>query len=286
MQIVSHAYHEVLSGNGNKYCELADVSHKQLLFAKKYVHKLKRDLEIQQIKNVELEQQVLELRKKLNYQSDENYRLIETLEKEQRKILVSNAMPYRNNSTQKRHRIIKYGLVISSIALNVGLAVAAIILTKSNVADSVISKRENRLVEPPVVPQKVVVEELIPPKPKLTTHQPLELTKLVGEWTVFQPIDQPPYIAIRNQTGSYIVQRCDLNFYYYANMTQQRTLLPANLRFIHQQQNFGVYNIAYGIGSERDHWVNSQSIKINREYFSNTSFLDSNKELQQYCGRG
>ena len=128
------------------------------------------------------------------------------------------------------------------------------------------------MIEPPVVAQKVVFEELIPPKQELTPHRPIELTRIVGEWTLFQPIVQPPYIAIRNQAGSYIVQRCNRHFYYYVNMTQQRTALPANLRFMYQQQNFLVFNIGYGIGSERDHWVHSQSIKINREYFSNTSF--------------
>lgn len=45
-------------------------------------------------------------------------------------------------------------------------------------------------------------------------------------------------------------------------------------------------SVVYGIGSERDLWVHSQSIKINREYFSNTSFLNTNKILQQRCNNG
>lgn len=286
MQLISHAYNEILCGNGNNLCKLTNVNHEKILLAKKYAQKLKQELELQQIKNVELEKQVLELRKKLDHQSSENKRLTETLESEQRKNIVSTVIPYENKMRKKRYRIIKYGLFISSVAFNIGLAVAAITLLNSNDTESVISKRENRLIEPPVVAQKVVSEELIPPKQELTTHRPIELTRVVGEWTLFQPIDQPPYIAIRNQAGSYIVQRCDLHFYYYANMTQQRTSLPANLRFMHQQQNFLVYSIDYGIGAERDHWVNSQSIKINREYFSNKSFLNSNEVLQQYCGRG
>ncbi|PSV32946.1 MULTISPECIES: DnaJ domain-containing protein [unclassified Photobacterium] len=286
MQLISHAYNEVLCGNGNRHCELTHINHEKILLTKKYAEKVKQELALQKRKNVELEQQVLELRKKLEHQSCENKRLTETLEKKQRKKIVSTVLPYENKTWEKRYRIIKYGLVISSVVLNVGLAVAAITLTKSNVVDRVIFKRENRLIEPSLVPQKVAVEELISPKPELTTHRPIELTQIVGEWTLFQPTDQPPYIAIRNQVGSYIVQRCDRHFYYYVNMTQQRTALPANLRFMYQQQNFLVYNIAYGIGSERDHWVNSQSIKINREYFSNTSFLNTNKILQQRCDNG
>ncbi|KJG34386.1 molecular chaperone DnaJ [Photobacterium angustum] len=285
MQLISHAYNEVLCGNGNKHCELIHINHDKILLTKKYAEKLKQELELQKIDNIELEKQILELRKKLDHQSCENKRLTETLEREQRKNIVSTVMPYENKAKEKRYRIIKIGLAISSVALNIGL-VAAITLLNSNDTKKITSKIESRLIEPVVTPQKVAVEERIPPKAKLTTHRSLELTQVVGEWSLFQPIDQPPYIAIRNQAGSYIVQRCDLHFDYYANMTQQRTSLPANLRFMHQQQNFLVYSIDYGIGSERDHWVNSQSIKINREYFSNKSFLNSNEVLQQYCGRG
>lgn len=165
------------------------------------------------------------------------------LEREQRKNIVSIVLPYENKAKEKRYRIIKFGLAISSVALNIVLAVAAITILNSNDTESVISKRENRLIEPPVVAQKVVFEELIPPKQELTTHRAIELTRIVGEWTLFQPIDQPPYIAIRNQAGSYIVQRCNRHFYYYVNMTQQRAALPANLRFMYQQQNFLVFNI-------------------------------------------
>ena len=101
MQLISHAYNEVLCGNGNKHYELIHINHDKILLTKKYAEKLKQELELQKINNIELEKQILELRKKLDHQSCENKRLTETLEREQRKNIVSTVMPYENKAKKK-----------------------------------------------------------------------------------------------------------------------------------------------------------------------------------------
>ncbi|KJG07827.1 hypothetical protein UB33_02685 [Photobacterium angustum] len=47
------------------------------------------------------------------------------------KNIVNTVLPYENKAKEKRYRIIKFGLAISSVALNIGLAVAAITLLNS-----------------------------------------------------------------------------------------------------------------------------------------------------------
>ncbi len=111
----------------------------------------------------------------------------------------------------------------------------------------------------------------------------IELTNSINQWELSTLTANKPYIAIRNKAGSYIVSSCDKQFYYYANLMQQRAHLPPNLAFIKHYQNFAVYHIGYGMGSQKDHWVNSQSIKVNREYFSNVNFEQMQQALKSRC---
>ncbi|WP_347337942.1 J domain-containing protein [Photobacterium angustum] len=41
MQLISHAYNEILCGNGNNLCKLTNVNHEKILLTKKYAQKLK-----------------------------------------------------------------------------------------------------------------------------------------------------------------------------------------------------------------------------------------------------
>lgn len=63
MQLISHAYNEVLYGN--KHCKLIHINHEKILLTKKYAEKLKQDLEHQKINNIELEQKNLRIKKKI-----------------------------------------------------------------------------------------------------------------------------------------------------------------------------------------------------------------------------
>ncbi|WP_305465072.1 J domain-containing protein [Photobacterium leiognathi] len=287
MQLVTLAYNEILQGNGSKICE--SVINEKLILTKKYAQKLKQELESQRTKSVDLEQQILDLRKSLNKEKNENKNLAEQLKNETAKTLVHDISPAEINKSEKSPRF-KYGIVYSSILLNILLAVLVITLfnaqstplvDENNTNDVLVTKIEQP--QPKLIEQKQV--KVAEPAKEKTAIEVIniELTNSINQWKLSRLTANKPYIAIRNKAGSYIVSSCDKRFYYYANLTQQRAHLPPNLAFIKHYQNFSVYHIGYGMGSQKDHWLNSQSIKVNREYFSNVNFEQMQQALKSRC---
>ncbi|PSV23757.1 molecular chaperone DnaJ [Photobacterium leiognathi subsp. mandapamensis] len=287
MQLITSAYNEILQGNGNKTCE--SVSSDKLILTKKYAQKLKQELEIQRTKNVELEQQILDLRKSLNNETKNNKKITEQLKQEMAKTLIHPIATNENNQEKKSSRF-KYGIVYSSIALNILLVVIVSVFINTepvasvdeiksiNPSVNVIEKETIRLADKKE--RNVVTPEQVTPVDEIIA---IALTDKVNQWQLFTSSNNKFYIAVRNQSGSYIVSNCDGQVYYYANLTQQRSHLSPNLAFMQHYQNFSVYRINYGMGSQKDHWLNSQGIKVNREYFTNLNFEQMQQELKSSC---
>ncbi|WP_223824273.1 hypothetical protein [Candidatus Enterovibrio escicola] len=87
---------------------------------------------------------------------------------------------------------------------------------------------------------------------------------LLGSYTV----SNKPYISIRSDKGSYIVNACAGKFTLYINKHFKPLRVAANLIYLRQNQHFHVYQIPYGQGSSPESWLQSRKLQINKEYFT------------------
>ncbi|MEC6822336.1 J domain-containing protein [Photobacterium piscicola] len=92
-----------------------------------------------------------------------------------------------------------------------------------------------------------------------------------------------PYIAVRSINGSYIVKDCQGTFSYYSNRTHNTAHVPVNLIFSTNDRQFSVYRIPYGNGSSEQQWLNSKSLVINDNIFSNNGYQSSALALASVC---
>ncbi|SKC32297.1 Chaperone protein DnaJ [Photobacterium piscicola] len=92
-----------------------------------------------------------------------------------------------------------------------------------------------------------------------------------------------PYIAVRSINGSYIVKDCQGTFSYYSNRIHNTAHVPVNLIFSTNDRQFSVYRIPYGNGSSEQQWLNSKSLVINDNIFSNNGYQSSALALASVC---
>ncbi|MGF1767181.1 hypothetical protein L4D06_07320 [Enterovibrio makurazakiensis] len=112
----------------------------------------------------------------------------------------------------------------------------------------------------------------------------LKLTQKTGIWSLASYTESnKPYIAIRSDNGSYIVNDCSGDFSLYLNEPYKPLRVAANLIYQHQNQHFHVYRIPYGQGSSAKSWIQSRKLKINEEFFTSKSFKSSRLELLDQC---
>ncbi|WP_028024140.1 hypothetical protein [Enterovibrio calviensis] len=112
----------------------------------------------------------------------------------------------------------------------------------------------------------------------------LKLTQQTGIWSLASYTESnQPYIAIRSDNGSYIVNDCSGDFRLYLNKPYKPLRVAANLIYQHQNQHFHVYRIPYGQGSSPKSWTQSRKLKINEEYFTSQAFTSSRVELLDQC---
>ncbi|WP_407333011.1 hypothetical protein [Enterovibrio sp. 27052020O] len=112
----------------------------------------------------------------------------------------------------------------------------------------------------------------------------LKLTQRTGVWALASYTESDkPYIAIRSENGSYIVNDCSGDFRLYLNEPLKPLRVAANLIYQHQNQHFHVYKIPYGQGSSPESWLQSRKLKINEEFFTSKSFKTSRVALIGQC---
>ncbi|PSV18121.1 hypothetical protein C0W59_02460 [Photobacterium kishitanii] len=110
------------------------------------------------------------------------------------------------------------------------------------------------------------------------------MTDTVGLWQQrYYEGTRQPYIAVRSLNGSYIVKDCQGTFSYYSNRSHNMARVPANLIFSANDRQFSVYRIPYGNGSSDQQWLNSQSLSINNNIFSNNGYKSSSLALAAVC---
>ncbi|WP_394213020.1 hypothetical protein [Enterovibrio calviensis] len=112
----------------------------------------------------------------------------------------------------------------------------------------------------------------------------LKLTQKTGVWSLASYTESDkPYIAIRSDNGSYIVNDCTGDFRLYLNEPLKPLRVAANLIYQHQNQHFHVYKIPYGQGSSPESWLQSRKLEINEELFTSKSFRTSRVALVNQC---
>ncbi len=112
----------------------------------------------------------------------------------------------------------------------------------------------------------------------------LKLTDRSGIWSLSAYTgSQKPYIAIRSENGSYVVNDCSGHFMFYFNQALKPLRVAANLIYSHQNQYFHVYKIPYGQGSSSESWLQSRKLEINAEYFTSQEFDSSRDSLLKEC---
>ncbi|PSU96794.1 J domain-containing protein [Photobacterium kishitanii] len=110
------------------------------------------------------------------------------------------------------------------------------------------------------------------------------MTDTVGLWQQrYYEGTRQPYIAVRSLNGSYIVKDCQGTFSYYSNRSHNTSRVSANLIFSANDRQFSVYRIPYGNGSSDQQWLNSQSLSINNNIFSNNGYKSSSLALAAVC---
>ncbi|EOD78389.1 hypothetical protein D515_02960 [Grimontia indica] len=155
--------------------------------------------------------------------------------------------------------------------------------------------------EPEVTPPKVTVVHAKPKSPIAADNEPatedntpvmsealrkpfLQLTNKTGVWSLASYTEtERPYIAIRSDNGSYIVNDCSGEFRLYLNEPFKPLRVAANLIYLHQNQHFHVYKIPYGQGSSAESWLQSRKLQINDELFTSEAFRDSRSALLEKC---
>ncbi len=106
----------------------------------------------------------------------------------------------------------------------------------------------------------------------------------VGSWQQrYYEGTRQPYIAVRSLNGSYIVKDCQGTFSYYSNRSHNTTHVPVNLIFSANDRQFAVYRIPYGNGSSDQQWLDSYSVSINNNIFSNHGYKSSALALAAVC---
>lgn len=131
---------------------------------------------------------------------------------------------------------------------------------------------------------KSVIEREIKVKDSGILQPFLELIEHSGVWSLasYQGTNQP-YIAIRSDKGSYVVNDCSGAFTFYLNQTYKPLRVAANLIYSHQNQQFHVYKIPYGQGASPHSWLQSRKLQINDDYFTSEQFGFSRAALVQHC---
>ncbi|OBU18394.1 hypothetical protein AYY19_00495 [Photobacterium aquimaris] len=113
------------------------------------------------------------------------------------------------------------------------------------------------------------------------------LTDTVGQWQQrYYEGTRQPYIAVRSVNGSYIVKDCQGTFSYYSNRSRHSARVAANLIYSTNDHQFAVYRIPYGNGSTDRQWLNSKSVSINNNIFSNNGYKSSALALASVCRNG
>lgn len=113
------------------------------------------------------------------------------------------------------------------------------------------------------------------------------LTDTVGQWQQrYYEGTRQPYIAVRSTNGSYIVKDCQGTFSYYSNRSHHSANVAANLIYSTNDHQFAVYRIPYGNGSTERQWLNSKSVSINNNIFSNNGYKSSSLALASVCRNG
>lgn len=155
--------------------------------------------------------------------------------------------------------------------------------------ETVLTQQKSRVIYAPFTKEqeedvKNILENAEPVKERIYSLPFLELTDRAGIWSLSAYTGtKQPYIAIRSDNGSYVVNDCSGNFTFYSNQVFKPLRVAANLIYSHQNQYFHVYQIPYGQGSSPQSWLQSRKLQINEEYFTSQEFASSRDSLVKEC---
>ena len=290
MQMLNMAYQQVIKGCGNKLC--SDIIFKQedknsQNFKNKIIELVKEKEKLQALleqhkQNVEhafsagekSTQQTLILLQVTNNQLNKQLVLL-------RRQIEEDG---NNNSLSKKANK-KYRFIIMFIILSIIITVAGGVWyyqTQHQQRQSFVSTS---------VPITTQVKNVIATQPTTVEYvdtmnnaDKIMIMNTTGLWQQrYYEGTRQPYIAVRSINGSYIVKDCQGTFSYYSNRLHNTTHISANLIFSANDRYFSVYRIPYGNGSSNQQWLESKSLSINSNIFSNKGYKSSALALAAVC---
>ncbi|MCP4954352.1 MAG: J domain-containing protein [Photobacterium aquimaris] len=293
MKMLNLAYQQVIQGNGNQKCaeipfgsdDNADVPQQNTAVLKEKIRTLiKEKAHLQAL--IEQNQQQLThaynagencAREALVLLQTTNSRLNEQLLVLQRQIDSDTTSAHGANKGVKS----LYIVIIASLIIIVALIVWFIWHYKTQ------HLQPQSLPSIPVT-TPVSVVSVTPSQSTVIEHTETEnnverimLTDTVGLWQQrYYEGTRQPYIAVRSANGSYIVKDCQGTFSYYSHHSAR---VAANLIYSTNDHQFAVYRIPYGNGSTDQQWLNSKSVSINNNIFSNNGYKSSSLALASVC---
>ena len=294
MRILSLAYQQVSKGNGNKKCSEVTIQ---------------RDLN-----NKAQQQQTVDLKKQVTLLIKEKTQLQALIERYQQEV----GHAYNAGENRARQTLVLLQTTNNGLNEQLVLLQRQIDSSKSNgcLSENTFKKKCIAMVSAALViimlagggiwyyqaqhsPSLVLLPVPVTVQVKsVSTTQPatvanvdvvnnadkIMMTDTVGLWQQrYYEGTRQPYIAVRSIDGSYIVKDCEGTFSYYFNRTHHSTRVPANLIFSANDRQFSVYRIPYGNGSSHQQWLNSQSLSINKNIFSNNGYKSSSLALAAVC---
>ncbi len=106
----------------------------------------------------------------------------------------------------------------------------------------------------------------------------------LGQWQLRYYMNSfIPYIAIKNEQGSFIVSNCDADFFYYLHRPTRPLRIAANLEYVRQEEERFVYQIRYGNGASVQSWQKAKLLRFDQDSFKNTQFTDALNQLKVQC---
>ncbi|RXJ74241.1 hypothetical protein CS022_04040 [Veronia nyctiphanis] len=106
----------------------------------------------------------------------------------------------------------------------------------------------------------------------------------VKYWTlIHDKALEKPYIALSNLEGSVVVLDCDEKFRLYLYEEAKPVKLSANLEFSHEADDYFVYDIRYGNGTNLEQWRQDRAQIILNQRFAGLGFTTTLLELKAFC---
>ncbi|MEC6906580.1 DnaJ domain-containing protein [Photobacterium piscicola] len=293
MQMLSMAYQQVIKGCGNKKCSDVIIEQEednnQSVDFKRKIQELVKEKEKLQVLVEQYKQDVdyafsageKNTRQTLILLQATNNKLNKQL------VLLRRQIEDKKNtaSTPKRSNK-KYCFVMLFIVLTIIIAVIGGLFYYQTEQD-----QPALVVDLTPIPATVQVKNVIATQPatvdyadSMNSAARIMIMHTIGLWQQrYYEGTRQPYIAVRSINGSYIVKDCQGRFSYYSNRSYNTAHVPANLIFSANDRQFSVYRIPYGNGSTEQQWLNSKSLVINNNIFSNNGYQSSSIALASVC---